>query len=108
MALGTPILLNGPVGLFKAISVVTVTGPIRDSNGTGPAPPKTNLGLTPGILIPPTARPPKLSLVKGCVKLPPPVNANFCDKMFGNEFSWPALNNAPSVIPAVFEFPKET
>jgi hypothetical protein len=77
--------LKGPAGLFNTISVDTVTGPINDSIGTGPAPPKTSLG--PAILAPPAARPPKLSLDKGCVKPPPPTYANLDAKIFGIESS---------------------
>ena len=56
-------MLNGPVGLFKTISVETVTGPIKDSKGAGPVPLNTNLGCV--ILVPFAANPPKLSFVKG-------------------------------------------
>src|SRR5690606_2857390 len=99
-------LLKGPVGLFKAISVLTVTGPIRDSKGTGPAPPKTSLGSA--IRVPPAAKPPKLSFTMGWVKAPPPPTANCSERIFGKELSWADLNRALSEYPAVKLAPTAT
>ena len=92
--------------MFRAISVVTVTGPITSSRGSGAPPVVTSLGSE--ILLPANAKPPKLSFTRGCVKLPPPTNENFSDKIFGNEFCCAARKTVPSEKPGVNELPTET
>ena len=52
--------------------------------------------------------PPKLSAIKGCLKVPPPAKAICLAIMDGKDSFCPSMYNAPSLYPLVKEFPIET
>ena len=64
--------------------------------------------LSPATSFPPTVIPPTLSATYGWVNSPPPA----CDiapaRIFGKEFSCPAINKELSIKPDAFEAPRET